>query len=352
MLDRLSVFAGGFTADAPAVICGDDGADEVDVAMVLDGLVARSMVDADPARTRTRYSLLETLRQFGEDRLLASGDTEALRARHARYFLELAGDARRRLSTPQAGDAMTVFVDEWDNLRVAFDWLASSGDVDGALRLVLAAYWFAVLAGQNELLPWAERAIVLDGARDHSLWSAAAGATAVIRSFTGYLVGVDTLASEALHEEEHVGHPPRFEPVWALEHARWLQGKTDLSLEALPTIERIAERDQDPLQLAWARFQRALAYQATDLAGVGSFADDAVRDAEASGNPHQPAFAYFRAARRRCRPSRRRAGPSRLRPGPAVVRYGRQPPGVPGRSAVLGDGGTRRPAPRGPLTGP
>ena len=189
-----------------AVICGDDGADEVDVAIVLDGLVARSVVDADPARTRTRYSLLETLRQFGEDRLLASGDTEALRARHARYFLELAGDARRRLSTPQAGDAMTVFVDEWDNLRVAFDWLASSGDVDGALRLVLAAYWFAVLAGQNELLPGGA-CIVLDGARDHSLWSAAAGATAVIRSFTGYLVGVDTLASEALHEEEHVGHP-------------------------------------------------------------------------------------------------------------------------------------------------
>lgn len=79
----------------------------------------------------------------------------------------------------------------------------------------------------------------------------------------------------------------------SLGHARWLQGKTDLSLEALPTIERIAERDQDPLQLAWARFQRALAYQATDLAGVGSFADDAVRDAEASGNPHQPAFAYL-----------------------------------------------------------
>jgi predicted ATPase len=292
MFDRLSVFAGGFTANAAAAICGDDSGDEVDVAIVLDGLVARSMVDADPARTRTRYSLLETMRQFGEDRLLALGDTEARRARHARYFLELAEDARERLSSPQAGEAMTVFGDEWDNLRVAFDLLASSGDVDGALRLVLAANWFAMLAYQFELLPWAERAIVLDGARDHSLWSAAAGATAMIRSVTEDVVGAETLATAALQEEDRAGNPPRFEPVWALVAARFKQRKTDLSIEGIPTMERIAERRRDPLELGTVRVQRALAYLVTDLAGVGTFAEDAVREAEASGNPHQLAFAY------------------------------------------------------------
>jgi predicted ATPase/class 3 adenylate cyclase len=292
MFDRLSVFAGGFTADAAAAICGKDSADEVDVAMVLDGLVARSMVDADPARTRTRYSLLETLRQFGEDRLLASGDTAARRDRHARYFLELAERSRQGLSTPQAGEAMTVFGDEWDNLRVAFDWLASNGDVDGVLRLVVAASWFAVLAYQNELLPWAERAIVVDGARDHSLWSAAAGATAMIRVWTGDLVGAEALASDALHQEDGAGSPS-FEPVWALVQARWSQGKTDLALESIPTMERIAERGGNPLELAAVRFQRALGCLLTDVDAVGSFADDAVREAETSGNPHQLAFAYY-----------------------------------------------------------
>jgi predicted ATPase/class 3 adenylate cyclase len=294
MFDRLSVFAGGFTADAAAAICCDDNGDEVDVAIVLDALVARSMVDADPARTRTRYSLLETLRQFGEDRLLASGDTEERRARHARYFLELAEATRQRLSTPQAGEAMSVFVNEWDNLRVAFDWLASSGEVDGGLRLVVAASWFAELACQYELLPWAERALVLDGARDHSLWSAAAGATATIQAWTGDLVGAESLASEALHQEDRAGLSSHFEPVKALSFARLSQGKTDLFLEAIPTMERIAERGRDPLELAHARLvSRAIAYLVTDVAGAGTFADDAVREAEASGNPHQLAYAYL-----------------------------------------------------------
>ena len=71
---------------------------------------------------------------------------------------------------------MTVFGDEWDNLRAAFEWFASVGDVDAALRLVVACHWFAFFSYRFELLGWAERAISLDGAQDHELWSAAAGA--------------------------------------------------------------------------------------------------------------------------------------------------------------------------------
>src|SRR5262249_21344858 len=88
-------------------------------------------------------------------------------------------------------------------------------------------------------------------------------------------------------------HPPRFEPVGALQLALWHQGKTELSLEVLARMERIAERNRDPLELAQARLSRAVAYLVTDLAGVGTFAEDAVREAEASGNPHQLAFAYL-----------------------------------------------------------
>ena len=66
---ELSVFAGGFTVDAVAAVCGDEAMDDVESADMLGLLVSRSMVVADRTHTTSRYSLLETLRQFGEDAL-------------------------------------------------------------------------------------------------------------------------------------------------------------------------------------------------------------------------------------------------------------------------------------------
>ena len=83
-----------------------------------------------------------------------------------------------RTAVYRSTEAMTVFADEWDNLRLAFEWFASSGLSDGALRLVVASQWFAVFSWRNELREWGERAIALDGASDHPLWAGAAGATA------------------------------------------------------------------------------------------------------------------------------------------------------------------------------
>jgi predicted ATPase len=292
VFDRLSVFAGGFTAEAVVAVVSDESMDDVDAVIVLDTLVARSMVAADRRRSTTRYSLLETLRQFGEDRLLSLGQAAASRAGHARQFLHLAEAARQQLSTPLVAQAMTVFADEWDNLRIAFDWLVSNADVDGALRLVIAVRWFAILACQSELLSWGERAIALERAREHDLWTAAAGATADVREWTGDVVGADRLATEALRQHEGGGTPPPFELVVALFVACWSSGQVDRALQTIATLENVAERDQDPLELGMARFYRALVYVATDLQEVGSFADDAVDDAEATGNPHQLAFAY------------------------------------------------------------
>ena len=120
-------------------------------------LVGRSMVVADRSGPATRYALLETLRQFGEDKLVGLGDIARWRARHASHFLAVAEEARRRLSTADAVGAMAVFRDEWDNLRTAFEWFASTDDVGSALRLVMATAWPAILSWKFELLNWADQ---------------------------------------------------------------------------------------------------------------------------------------------------------------------------------------------------
>ena len=99
LLRRLSVFAGGWTLEAAeAVASGDAGGQEsLDVLEGLVQLVAKSLVMAGD---EGRYHLLETIRQYARDRLWAAGEGEALRDRHAGFFLALALEADPHLAGP------------------------------------------------------------------------------------------------------------------------------------------------------------------------------------------------------------------------------------------------------------
>src|SRR4029079_4999203 len=94
---RLAVFADGFTLDQAERICALDGIAEEDVLDLVAGLVDKSLVLVDTSAGEARYRLLETVRQYARDRLVASGELEAIRERHAEYFLEIAEDAAPRL---------------------------------------------------------------------------------------------------------------------------------------------------------------------------------------------------------------------------------------------------------------
>ena len=89
LLARLAVFAGGCTLQAAEAVCGGDGIDPDAVFELLASLVARSLVVAEESGPGTRYRLLETIRQYGEQRLNAAGETGRWRARHAGYYAGL-----------------------------------------------------------------------------------------------------------------------------------------------------------------------------------------------------------------------------------------------------------------------
>src|SRR4029077_10770011 len=89
-LQRLAVFAGGCDLGAAEAVLPDDELDAADVVDVLGQLVDKSLVVVDDADSEVRYRLLETIRQYAGERLGGSGDSRALRRRHADHYVALA----------------------------------------------------------------------------------------------------------------------------------------------------------------------------------------------------------------------------------------------------------------------
>lgn len=137
---RLSVFAGGCTMDAAEEICADRDS-EGSVLPVLAALVTASLVsmhESEQAPGEPRLTMLETIREFGQEELEAAGEASAVRARHAAWYAALAEEAASRLSGPDAL-AWTQRLDrERDNLQAALLWARDSGNVELGLRLAVA----------------------------------------------------------------------------------------------------------------------------------------------------------------------------------------------------------------------
>jgi predicted ATPase/DNA-binding SARP family transcriptional activator len=135
---RLSVFSGSWTVAAAEVVCGGAGLDPGAVLEGLVRLVDRSLVVAaggDPAR----FTLLETLRAYGAERLAEAGEAETLAARHTTWCLDLAEEAAaHRTARPWLRRVEA----DYDNLRAALDRAVAAGDPDTALRLAAALGWY------------------------------------------------------------------------------------------------------------------------------------------------------------------------------------------------------------------
>jgi non-specific serine/threonine protein kinase len=142
LFQRLAVFSGGWTLEATEAISAGEGIERDEVLDLLARLVQKSLVQAEEQPDGAeRYGLLETLRQYGRERLGASGEAEAVVGRHAGYYLALAEATwqSRELGQSTWRDELER---EHENLRAALRWLVDSKDADRAIRLalVLAPY--------------------------------------------------------------------------------------------------------------------------------------------------------------------------------------------------------------------
>jgi len=126
---RLSIFAGGFTLDSAAAVCGGDELDEIAVLELLSSLVDKSLVQADPEGDG-RYRLLESTRQYGREKLIEKGEHAAIAHAHARAFLDLARRLEHGYNTTSDREWSAQVEPEMENWQAALEWsLAGGGDV-------------------------------------------------------------------------------------------------------------------------------------------------------------------------------------------------------------------------------
>ncbi len=138
VLERLSVFAGGCSLDDAEAVVGGDAVDELDVLEHLSALVRRSLVLADDHEGRTRYRLLETVRQYAHEHLEESGAAEMAQRRHAVHYVAFAEEAGRGLRGADQLAWIARVAPEIDNLRAAQAWAIDHHELDIALTLLLA----------------------------------------------------------------------------------------------------------------------------------------------------------------------------------------------------------------------
>jgi predicted ATPase/class 3 adenylate cyclase len=167
--NRLAVFAGGFTLDAADAVVSGDGIDEVDVLDILSGLVARSMITADESDGATRYRLLETMRQYARERLDALGEGDAVRVRHAHYFMALAEMVAVGVTGKDEQRWVQTVDVELANFRAALDWCLANGDAEVALRLTVAMGRFGLERASYLVWDWADLAAAMPESRHHRL---------------------------------------------------------------------------------------------------------------------------------------------------------------------------------------
>jgi hypothetical protein len=298
VFDRLAVFSGGFTlAAATAVVVGDAiaGWDVVDA---VAGLVGKSMVVAEPGPgEETRYQLLETLRQYGQDRLDEDGDTDRCQRRHAEYFATFAADVARGLRGRDEFAWRQRLMGDLDNLRSAVTWGLESDIQEDQQNAVGIVAWLAYEAPSRGtgIGRWAEQAVPAAGRSTPGYRSAVLGAAAQAALFRGDLDASERYTRAALEEGYPPGDPSPCLAALFLAITLMYQGRRDDAAWHMDAAEKAME-GRDDSDFVRGRLQCARVM-------IALFADDedeeiaqarlAMSLVQGTGNPSSLALALY-----------------------------------------------------------
>jgi predicted ATPase/DNA-binding CsgD family transcriptional regulator len=196
---RLSVFAGDFALEAAESVCVGEDLERDEMLELLSHLVDKSLVVVREQDGQTRYRLLETVHQYGGEKLEESGEAGQVQERHARYYLTLAEEAEPELKGEQQVAWLERLEQERDNLRATMRWLLARGEPGETARLGWALWLF-----------WGIRAHFAEGRRSMEQTLSAGGSAtmpASARAKVLFVAGMmanyqgDHLAAEPLIEE-------------------------------------------------------------------------------------------------------------------------------------------------------
>ncbi len=263
LAERLAVFPGGMTPESASAV--HDGS-PVEVLDLLAALVDRSLLQVVDAAA-PRYRMLETIREYGIERLTEEGLLAAVRTAHAHHFLALVDEHAPRLRSGHQIGALHLLAAERENVVAALRHLADTDDAGGAVHLACELVWFAVLSGNAaDALDWIRIALRADGDADPAERSFIRSVVAVAAAQDDDAAGdEEAVVAEVLVELEAVDAvdwPPivLFRAVLS-----WLAGDRDA------TVARMREADEHPapwLRAAAPLISAQLAENDGDLAAM------------------------------------------------------------------------------------
>jgi predicted ATPase len=168
---RLSIFQGGWTLEAASAVCSDDSLDEFAIFDTLALLVNKSLVVVELGAETQRYRLLESLRQYGVERLKQRSEFDDAARRHAQYFAEYGRRVVEKWQTIPDVVFLASIDAEIDNIRAALEWALGQGNdpmLGARLAERLWVFWFG--RSPHEGKRWIEAArSVVDNERDPAL---------------------------------------------------------------------------------------------------------------------------------------------------------------------------------------
>lgn len=157
---RAAVFQGGFTLDAAEGVCSDGILHKDDVLETLSQLISKSLLTPDERGERTRYQMLETVREYAQEKLLQSGEAATLRSRHVDWYLALAERAEPQTEGPDQAEWLTLLDEDFENFRAALDWSECEGHAEALMRLASLLYPLWHTRGHwSEGRRWLEKAL-------------------------------------------------------------------------------------------------------------------------------------------------------------------------------------------------
>lgn len=157
---RLSVFAGSFSLEAAAAICAGEPGEADDVLDLLSALIDKSLVLMEQRHGEARYHLLETIRQYGQEKLQENAEAAKVRRTHRDWFASLAEQVESATLDAQQQKVFDRLEAEHDNLRAALGWSLEQQEAETAVQISAAIGRFWLLRGHmSEGRRWLERAL-------------------------------------------------------------------------------------------------------------------------------------------------------------------------------------------------
>ena len=278
LLRRLSVFSGGWTLEAAQAVTGFEPLDEFDVFDTLEQLINKSLVIVQyPSEGEARYKMLESIRQFSQDKLLETGEGQTLRDRHVDYFVTLINDYCETGIKSDYFNWMVRFSLEADNLRTVMGWIAEDQPQlalhFAGVALQYDPYWIPYREARSWLEPIIEhnRKLLEDhpGSVDMTDFIRALQALGWLLVTHGEMTSGDAILDECIHLADQYGEFELFAFTVGMKAQALVSNVPEEMIEQLDQIIETCRQNKDEFLLLMTLFSAGQAYVLNGQLDVG-----------------------------------------------------------------------------------